>query len=112
MQVPANRSGNAPPRSLLPISTTPISTHRLAQKDPSRKPNVGPNIPEDLTRPARDGRQQGRVSTTLRGQALLLHGRHGKEGGRRRPKRGTGHWGTSNRKLLTSKKISHKLPTR
>lgn len=37
----------------------PISTQRLAQKDPSRKPRVGPNIPEDLTRPATEGSNTG-----------------------------------------------------
>lgn len=110
MQVPADLSANAPPHGLLPISTTPISTQRLAQKDPSRKPRVGPNIPEDLTKPVREGRRQGRVRKMFHGQARLLLCGQGKEKGRRKQKKGTGCGEMSTLKLLTSKKISSKLP--
>lgn len=74
-----------PPRSQethmgpIPTSTAPTSTQRLAQKEPSRKPRVGPNMPEDLTRPAREGRW----GKTLRGQrqAFLSEGKETKEEG-------------------------------
>lgn len=105
-------SVNAPLHSLLPISTTPTSTQRLAQKDPSRKPRVGPNMPDDLTRPVREGRRHRRVRKMLHGQAGLLLCEQGKGRGRRRQKGSTACWGMSNGKLLSSKKISHKLPTR
>lgn len=38
----------------LPGFTVPMSTHKLAQKAPSRKPRDGPNIPADRTVPAKD----------------------------------------------------------
>lgn len=77
-------SVNAPLHSLLPTSTTPTSTQRLAQKDPSRKPRVGPNMPEDLTRPVREGRQHRRVRKMLHGQAFFSASKErGEEGGDR-----------------------------